>query len=258
MHKRVARIDAVAQFARPAGATRDPDPVPVSIVVPVLNEAEIIGPFLRHLRERAPDAELIVVDGGSTDGTEKIAGPLCDHLIKSRPGRGPQMNEGASASQGEVLWFLHADSEVALGSLEEIRGALADRKTVGGYFRIRLPKTHLIYRFTDTFAHYAGILLRIRCGDHGFFCRRKAFFQSGGFPNVTLMEDAEFFRLLHRFGRVRLVDRRLKTSARRYEQLGRVRVTFAYGLIATLFALGISPTKLASIYRRTCCAGPVR
>lgn len=224
----------------------------VSIIVPVLNEATLLTRFLQQLRERASGAELIVVDGGSTDGSQAIADSLCDRLIASPRGRARQLNAGAMAGHGEVLWFLHVDSEVPEGCLGEIRDALATPDVAGGYFRIRLPGDHAIYRLTDTFAHYAGKVLRIRCGDHGFFCRRSLFFQSGGFPEVPLMEDVQFFRKLHRFGHVRAVRRRLKTSARRYEQFGRGRVTLIYGLIATLFAFGVPLRILAAIYAATC------
>lgn len=224
----------------------------ISIVVPVLNESALIAPFLRHLRERAPEAELIVVDGGSSDATTEAANQLCDQLVTSAPGRAQQLNEGAKVAHGQVLWFLHADSEVPEDCIAEIRAALDDSQTAGGYFRIRLPKTHAIYRLTDSFAHYAGIVLRIRCGDHGFFCRRSLFFQSGGFPDVPLMEDVEFYRKLHRFGRVRAIQRRLKTSARRYEELGRARVTFAYAVIAVLYALGVPLRILTGFYRSLC------
>lgn len=238
--------------AETVDAQADAASLSVSIIIPVLNEAALIGPFLRHLRQRAPDAELIVVDGGSIDGTRPAAESLCDRFGKSQPGRARQLNSGARLAQGEVLWFLHVDSEVPGGCLGEIRAALTDRHVAGGYFRIRLPKTHVIYRLTDCFAHYAGIVLRIRCGDHGLFCRRNTFFQSGGFPDVPLMEDAEFFRRLHRFGRVRAVRQRLKTSVRRYESLGRARVTFAYGLIAGLYALHVPLPILAKLYARSC------
>jgi rSAM/selenodomain-associated transferase 2 len=224
----------------------------VSIIVPVLNEAPLIASFLKQLRQRAAGAELIVVDGGSSDGSQAIADPLCDQLVTSAPGRGPQLNAGATVAHGEILWFLHVDSEVPEGCLREIRDALATRDVAGGYFRIRLPGDHAIYRLTDTFAHYAGRALRIRCGDHGFFCRRSLFFQSGRFPEVPLMEDVEFFRKLHRLGSVCVVQRRLKTSVRRYEQFGRARVTFVYGLIATLYAFGVPLRILAAIYAATC------
>ena len=224
----------------------------VSIILPVLNEAPLIRPFLRHLRDRAPEAEVVVVDGGSSDGTARLAAGFCDRLVESERGRARQMNAGARAACGDVLWFLHVDAEVPSGCLDEIANVMAHPKLVGGYFRIRLPRG-VVYRLTDSFAHYAGILLRMRCGDHGIFCRRTAFLDIGGFPQVPLMEDVEFFRRLHRCGRVQYSERRLLVSPRRYESVGRARLTLAYGVIATLYVFGVPLLTLARIYRRLCC-----
>jgi len=223
-----------------------------SIIVPVFNEAPLIRPFLQHLRERAPGAEIIVADGGSADDTADLAAGHCDRLVESQRSRAAQMNAGAHAAHGEILWFVHADVEVPLQCLNEIARIMADSDVVGGYFRIRLPGG-LVYRLTDGFAHYAGMLLRIRCGDHGIFCRRTAFVDVGGFPTVPLMEDVEFFRRLHRCGRVAHSDKRIVVSPRRYEAIGRARLTFAYGFIATLYILRVPPSMLASIYKRMCC-----
>ncbi len=223
-----------------------------SIIVPVFDEAPLIRPFLQHLRERAPGAEIIVADGGSTDGTAELAADLCDRLVQTQRSRARQMNSGADAAHGEILWFVHADAKLPLECLDEIVRIMHDSNVVGGYFRIRLPRG-LVYRLTDRFAHYAGILLRMRCGDHGIFCRRTAFVDVGGFPTVPLMEDVEFFRRLHRCGRVMYSDKRIVVSPRRYETIGRARLTLAYGLIATLYTLGVPLSVLARIYRRTCC-----
>jgi hypothetical protein len=127
-----------------------------------------------------------------------------------------------------------------------------DPKVTGGYFRVRLPRAS-IYRLTDSFAHYVGLLLRMRCGDHGMFCRRTAFLDIGGFPEVPLMEDVEFFRLLWRHGQVTYSCKRMLVSPRRYETIGRVRLTLAYGLIAILYIFGVPLAKLASLYGRICC-----
>src|SRR5437763_450868 len=106
----------------------------VSIVVPVLDEAARIRKFLDHLRERAPGAEIIVADGGSGDGTAQLAAGHCDRVVTSAHGRATQMNTGADVANGGVLWFVHADSEVPRGCLDEIARALADPRTVGGCF----------------------------------------------------------------------------------------------------------------------------
>jgi uncharacterized protein len=223
-----------------------------SVIVPVFNEAALVRWFLQHLRDRAPEAEIIVADGGSTDNTAVLSTGLCDQLVRSQPNRAVQMNLGARAAHGDVFWFVHVDAEVPQGCLNEIARVLEDPKVVGGYFRIRLPREP-VYRLTDSFAHYAGILLQMRCGDHGLFCRRTAFFDIGGFREMPLMEDVEFFRELQRRGRVMYSHKRILVSPRRYETIGPLRLTLAYGLITVLYIFGIPLSKLASIYERTCC-----
>jgi rSAM/selenodomain-associated transferase 2 len=228
--------------------------VQVSIIVPVFNEARLIQTFLARLRARAPGAEIIVVDGASSDGTDQLAAGLCDQLIRiGERSRAIQMNAGARAGRGDVFWFLHADAEVPTGCLDEMARIMRDPRVSGGFFRIWLPEP-VVYRLTDCFAHYAGILLRMRCGDHGIFCRRRAFIDAGGFPNVPLMEDVEFFRLLRRHGRMVHSKKRIAVNARRYEAVGPLRLTLAYGSIATLYLFGASMSTLVGIYRCTCCA----
>ena len=224
----------------------------VSIIVPVLNEEAIIGPFLKNLRRCAPSAEIIVADGGSSDGTVELAREFCDHVVVSQRKSNAQMNAAAQLAHGDVLWFLHADSEVSNACLIDIENALADPELAGGYFRIRLPRAEFIYRVTDTAAHYAGLLFRVRCGDHGFFCRRGAFKKTGGYPDVPLMGDVEFYRALRRCGKVRVMTTPIVTSPRRYEQIGPWRLTAAYFLIASLYIAGAPLRFLARLYERMC------
>lgn len=224
----------------------------ISVIIPVFNEAPLLRPFLAHLRERATGAEIIVADGGSSDGTVELALESCDQLVASERNRAIQMNAGARAAHGDILWFVHVDAQVPWGCLDEIERILVDPKVAGGFFRIQLPRRH-IYRLTDCFAHYAGIVLRMRCGDHGIFCRRTVFDNVGGFPEVPLMEDVEFFRMLRQRGRVICSQKRILASPRRYETVGRVRLTLGYGLIAMLYIFGVPLSKLASLYGRVCC-----
>ena len=225
----------------------------ITIVVPVLNEAEFIRDFLSNLRERAAKAEIIVVDGGSSDGTAEYAVGICDQLLRTAPGRALQMNAGASRACGDVLWFLHADTRIPETAIVDIEVALKDSRVIGGFFRIRLTGRGFIYRLTDSFAHYAGLLLRIRYGDHGFFCRRQTFEKIGGFPEVSIMEDADFFRNLRRAGRVVVIPHPISVSPRRYESIGPSRLTFAYGLIGLLYFFHAPRHLLHSIYRWACC-----
>jgi rSAM/selenodomain-associated transferase 2 len=227
--------------------------VQVSIIVPVFNEARLIQPFLARLRERALGAEIIVVDGASTDGTAQLAAGLCDQVVATgERSRAAQMNAGTGAASGDIFWFLHADADVPSGCLDEIGRILRDPTVSGGYFRIRLPPS-VVYRLTDGLAHYAGLLLRMRCGDHGIFCGRIAFIHAGGFPDVPLMEDVEFFRRLRRYGRVAHSKKRIRASPRRYEAVGPLRLTLAYGFIATLYLFGVPASALSRIYQRACC-----
>jgi rSAM/selenodomain-associated transferase 2 len=209
--------------------------------------------FLRHLRARAAEAEIIVVDGGSTDATAELAEELGARVLKTTPNRAVQMNAGAQVARGRILWFLHVDLTVPEDCLNQIGRCLADPRVVGGFFRMRLPGSGLIYRLTDEFAHYAGILLRMRCGDHGIFCRRSDYAAAGGFPEMPLMEDVAFFRLLRSRGRVRILSDRIIADDRRYQAIGPARLTFAYGLIAALYYLRAPLPLLSRTYRRLCC-----
>jgi len=229
----------------------------ISIIVPALNEAATIEQFLQQLRARVGAVEILLVDGGSSDQTRERALAACDQILITKSSRAVQMNAGAKAASGDILWFLHADCRVPEGCLDEIERALHDPVKFGGFFRIRIPRPDLVYRLTDGLAHYAGLLLRMRFGDHGFFCRRTAFEEIGGYPDVPLMEDAEFFRKLRRLGRVVVIPARLLVSPRRYEAVGPLRLTLTYGFIAMLYAARVPLPILAAIYRHT-CIGPAQ
>ena len=225
----------------------------ISIIVPVLNEAMLVRKFLQQLRGRASKAEIIVVDGGSSDGTADLASGLCDRIVHSERGRAVQMNAGARAAHGDTFWFVHVDAEVPPQCLEGIEHALDDPRVAGGFFRIRLPKSQLVYRLTDDFAHYAGLALGVRCGDHGFFCRRNVFEAVGGFPDVPLMEDVDFFRKLRRTGKIIAMPHRMVVSPRSFESMGPFRLTFFFGVIWLFYFLGAPRSWLQAIYRRACC-----
>lgn len=222
----------------------------VSIIIPVLDEAPLIGPFLAHLRVRAPRAELIVVDGGSWDGTRSIAAPLADALISAPQGRASQMNAGAAIATGDVLWFLHADSVVPHNAVRDIEAALSDPQTAGGCFQLRLPDRKMIYRISDSVGNLGVQIFGFALGDHGIFCRRSSFEKSGGYPDVPILEDAELCRGVGRLGRMRQLRAKIISSPRSYQEWGPYRTTGIYFCILVLYVLGVPIKFLHPLYRR--------
>ena len=235
----------------PAANVQSPVALSFSIIVPVLNEETLVASFLLHLRRRAPGAEIIVVDGGSRDDTAALAQTLADHVLLAPRGRARQMNAGAAAARGDVLWFLHVDSALPPEPLAAMAAALSDPRTVGGCFRLRFPRREWVYRISDSLGNVAVDWFRIALGDHGIFCRRTAFAQAGGYPDVLLMEDANLYRTLRRQGgRMRQLPAFIVSSPRRYEQCGPVRTTAYYLLILALYVAGVRTKTLLAVYRR--------
>jgi rSAM/selenodomain-associated transferase 2 len=224
--------------------------VTISMVVPVLEEAATIREFLAHVGERAPEAEVIVVDGGSTDGTRERARECGVRVIQAERSRARQMNAGARAAMGEILWFLHADSRLPPTPLAAIREAMADPGVAGGCFRLRVPRSEPLFRISDSLGNAGVDLFRIALGDHGIFCRRSAFEQVGGYPEVPLLEDAELYQALQRVGRVRQLRPPIETSPRRYDRNGPARTTALYALILALYAARVPIPALARLHAR--------
>ena len=188
--------------------------------------------------------------GSQTVSERAVA--LCDRVLTSGRGRAAQMNAGANAASGGVFWFVHADCQVPPGCLEEITRALQDRKVVGGCFRIRFQRRKLIYRVSDAGGNLAVELFGRCYGDHGIFCRREDFFAVGGYPNVPLLEDAEFYRLLRQRGRTRQLASKIVPSPRRYEEIGPYRLTAAFFFLSALYILRVPISTIARLYERLC------
>ena len=220
----------------------------LSIIVPVLNEAPLIGRFLRQVRELAPDAEIIVVDGGSVDATIQMARPFADLVMSTAPGRAVQMNAGAAKAKGNMLWFLHADLELPERAPQMIEAALHRSNLVGGWFRLRFPSRPLIYRVSDSLGNVGADIFGFALGDHGIFCQRDAFQRVNGYPVVPILEDAEFCRRLGRIGRIQQLSAEITCSPRAYEQYGPYRITAAYFVILVLYVAGVPISFLNRIY----------
>lgn len=218
----------------------------ISVIVPVWNEDKILSGFLRQLRDIAPQCEIIVVDGGSDDKSFVIATELADRAIQSRRGRAAQMNAGAHIASGDVLWFVHADSNLSVNSIGGIETALADSRVVGGCFRLRVDSPRWVYRIRDLIGNLLVDLTGIALGDRGFFCRREAF---SDYPQVAVLEDAEFYRGLKRKGRVVQLRETIGTSPRRYEALGPITTMSFYAFVMLLYVARVPIPTLEKMVR---------
>jgi rSAM/selenodomain-associated transferase 2 len=222
----------------------------VSIIVPALNEASGIEAMLRPLQAwRTEGHELILVDGGSTDGTPERASPWCDRVLTSPPGRALQMNAGARIAGGEVLWFLHADTSAPADALSAMLGALDATGRCWGRFDVQLSGDLWPLRLVERLMNLRSCLSGIATGDQGLFVRRAAFESIGGFPSIPLMEDIALSRRLRRLSRPVCLRRRLVTSSRRWETRGVWRTIVLMWRLRLAYALGADPEALARRYR---------
>jgi rSAM/selenodomain-associated transferase 2 len=219
----------------------------ITVVIPVLNEEKTIATTLSALMALAPD-EVIVVDGGSKDRTRAIVEQTNTLLLSSPRGRARQMNWGAKEANGDVILFLHADTRLPSSAMEDIRSALEDAQCVGGRFDVRLDRTEWFYRMIGTLISLRSRLTKVATGDQAFFVRRRIFEELGGFPDIPLMEDIAFFRMLKKKGRVSCLRSQVVTSARRWEKEGIWRTILRMWALRLLFLVGISSFRLKRFY----------
>ncbi len=218
----------------------------ISIVIPTLNEAACIGDTLRSLRRQRP-LEIIVVDGGSTDGTDVLARDA-DLVLAADPARATQMNAGAARARGDYLLFLHADCTVEDGALAAAESLLRRRSVIAGCFTMRVQADGLVYRAIDTCAGARVRLTGIVYGDQGLFLRRADFERLVGFPCVRFMEDVEFSKRLRREGRVVVLPQRVFVSPRRWRKTGVLLQTVRNWTLTALALAGAAPDRLARFY----------
>lgn len=221
----------------------------LSIIVPVLNEAAIIKEALARLeplRERG--AEVIIVDGGSGDGTPELAQPLADRVAAAPPGRARQMNEGAATARGDVLLFLHADTMLPEAADRLVAEALADPRRAWGRFDVQIAGRQRALALVATMMNWRSRLSGIATGDQAIFVRRAAFAAVGGFPDIPLMEDIALSRALKRLSRPSCIGSQVTTSGRRWEQQGVARTILLMWRLRLAYSFGADPAKLASRY----------
>jgi rSAM/selenodomain-associated transferase 2 len=215
----------------------------ISVVIPALNEEACLA---RAIRSVSADAEVIVVDGGSRDGTREIAARLGAAVLSRPPSRGGQMGAGATGACGDWLLFLHADTWLEPGWAQAVRDV--GPESAGGAFRLAIDAPGRAYRLVETAVDLRSRFLGLPYGDQALFIRKTVYERLGGMAPIPLMEDVNLVRRLKKAGRLAFLPQRAFTSPRRWEQHGVLGTSVRnWGLLA-LYAAGVPPARLARMY----------
>lgn len=221
----------------------------ISIVIPVLDEAAGIVRLLQGLSQaRAAGVQIIVADGGSADSTVSLALPLCDVLVNAPRGRASQMNAGARQANGEILLFLHGDTQLPDGWMKKLRKAMADRKHQWGRFDVRITGRSPMLAIIGAMMNLRSRLTGIATGDQAMFMRRAAFETMGGFPEIALMEDIAMSGKLKRLSAPLCMREQVATSGRRWDTHGAWRTIWRMWRLRLAYFLGADPAELARQY----------
>ncbi|MBF6649456.1 TIGR04283 family arsenosugar biosynthesis glycosyltransferase [Methylobacter sp. BlB1] len=218
-----------------------------SIIIPALNEAQNIQGCLSALQPLRNDCELIVVDGGSTDGTPAIAEPLADQVISAPKGRARQMNAGARQATGEVLLFLHADTFLPDNAIQLIREQI-NRPAPWGRFDIRLSGDHFMLKVISQMMNWRSRLTGIATGDQAIFVTHEAFTAVGGYPDISLMEDIALCKALNKISPPLCLKAKVNSSGRRWLQFGLYKTILFMWSLRLRYFFGADPKTLARLY----------
>lgn len=219
----------------------------ISIIIPTLNEAHSIGATLDAVAQVRGQIEVIVVDGGSSDGTLEVARSRGVPLVVSERGRGAQMHRGACVAQGEILWFLHADTLAPPDAATHISQALCHPQVVGGNFEVRFDGTKRAARFM-TWLYPQLRHLGLCYGDSAIFVRREAYQQLGGFKPFPIFEDLDLLRKLKKLGSIVHLPVTVITSSRRFEKRNFALTFSRWAVLQALYWLGVHPRTLGRLY----------
>jgi len=221
----------------------------ISIIIPTLNEANVVGETITRLL-KSEQVEILVVDGGSSDGTDEIARELGARVLATAPSKAGQMNAGAAEAQGAVLLFLHADTRLPENFEEKVLTAAARRGFCAGAFTLEIDSTDRGMRFIERAANWRARIFKMPYGDQALFVSRNLFLEIGGFADYPIMEDFELVRRLKKKGKIAILPDSVKTSPRRWQNLGVLTTWLLNQIILVAYFIGIPPRRLASWYRR--------
>lgn len=220
----------------------------ISIVIPTFNEESRIAELARHLAHHP--GEVLLVDGGSSDGTVSTAVELGLRIEHCLPGRARQLNHGAACTTGKILLFLHADTSLPENFGLDIVTTLQRPDVAVGAFGLAITDSGPWLRCIASCATLRSRLFQLPYGDQGLFMTREMFLRLGTFPLLPIMEDYVFVQTAKRYGNVVTLPQKVSTSGRRWRALGVVRTTLINQLIVAGYHCGVSVDKLASLYRR--------
>jgi rSAM/selenodomain-associated transferase 2 len=223
-----------------------------SIIVPVLHEAERINDLIGHLRQLDPEksSEIIVVDGAPEKDTLQAIYDDRITKISADKGRAKQMNAGAFVAKGNILIFLHADTELPISALKRMNAFVNRNEFVGGAFDLGIKSEKIIFKVIAFLGSLRSRLNGIPYGDQIIFIRRGYFNEIGGYKDIPLMEDVELMRRIKRSGRKIFISRdRAMTSPRRWEEEGVIFCILRNWTLQILYFLGVSPHKLVKFYK---------
>ena len=221
----------------------------VSVIVPTLNESAHVTATLSPLQHiRRSGHEIILVDGGSDDGTRDVASSQVDRVMTGPRGRALQLNVGAREARGDTLLFLHADTVISPEAIAAFLDEFPSSRWVWGRFDVRLSGSHFMFRVVENMMNIRSRLSGIATGDHAIFVRRETFEKVGCYPEIPLMEDIAISRRLKREGRPFCPSRPIVTSSRRWEENGIPRTILLMWRLRLAYALGADPRGLARSY----------